>query len=83
MQTVVKDAFLKLLRNALWDRPIEDWKGLSLQQWKDLYTFAEAHTLVGILYDALNALPEDNDAPPELLLTWVVAVQRIEDEYGD
>lgn len=82
MQTVVKDAFLKLLRNALWDRTIEDWKGLSLQQWKDLYTFAESHTLVGILYDALNALPEDNDAPPELLLTWVVAVQRIEDAYA-
>ena len=82
MQTEVKDAFLKLLRNALWNRPIEDWKDLSLQQWKDLYTSAEAHALVGTLFDALNTLPEDNNAPSELLLTWVVAVQRIEDEYA-
>ena len=82
MQSEVVEAFLKLLRNALWNRPIEGWKKLSPEQWKELAALAKAHTLAGTLSDALNSLPEDCDAPSEVLDPWLVEVQRTEEAYA-
>lgn len=82
MQPEVLEAFLKLLRNALWNRPIEGWKKLSPEQWKELAALAKAHTLAGTLSDALNSLPEDCDAPSEVLEPWLVEVQRTEEAYA-
>ncbi len=82
MQPEVLEAFLKMLRNALWNRPIEGWKKLSPEQWKELAALAKAHTLAGTLSDALNSLPEDCDAPSEVLDPWLVEVQRTEEAYA-
>ena len=82
MQPEVLEAFLKMLRNALWNRPIEGWKKLSPEQWKELAALAKAHTLSGTLSDALNSLPEDCDAPSEVLDPWLVEVQRTEEAYA-
>ena len=82
LQPEVLEAFLKMLRNALWNRPIEGWKKLSPEQWKELAAFAKAHTLAGTLSDALNSLPEDCDAPSEVLEPWLVEVQRTEEAYA-
>ena len=82
MQPEVLEAFLKMLRNALWNRPIEGWKKLSPEQWKELVALAKAHTLAGTLSDALNSLPEDCDAPSEVLEPWLVEVQRTEEAYA-
>ncbi|MDD7136028.1 MAG: nucleotidyltransferase family protein [Bacteroidales bacterium] len=71
-----------MLRNALWNRPIEGWKKLSPEQWKELVALAKAHTLAGTLSDALNSLPEDCDAPSEVLEPWLVEVQRTEEAYA-
>ena len=82
LQPEVLEAFLKMLRNALWNRPIEGWKKLSPEQWKELAALAKAHTLAGTLSDALNSLPEDCDAPSEVLEPWLVEVQRTEEAYA-
>ena len=82
LQPEVLEAFLKMLRNALWNRPIEGWKKLSPEQWKELAALAKAHTLSGTLSDALNSLPEDCDAPSEVLDPWLVEVQRTEEAYA-
>ena len=82
LQPEVLEAFLKMLRNALWNRPIEGWKKLSPEQWKELVALAKAHTLAGTLSDALNSLPEDCDAPSEVLDPWLVEVQRTEEAYA-
>ena len=82
LQPEVLEAFLKMLRNALWNRPIEGWKKLSPEQWKELVALAKAHTLAGTLSDALNSLPEDCDAPSEVLEPWLVEVQRTEEAYA-
>lgn len=82
LQPEVLEAFLKMLRNALWNRPIEGWKKLSPEQWKELAALAKAHTLAGTLSDALNSLPEDCDAPSEVLDPWLVEVQRTEEAYA-
>ena len=82
LQPEVLEAFLKMLRNALWNRPIEGWKKLSPEQWKELVALAKAHTLAGTLSDALNSLPEDCDAPSEVLEPWLVEVQRNEEAYA-
>ena len=82
LQPEVLEAFLKLLRNALWNRPIEGWKKLSPEQWKELVALAKTHTLAGTLSDALNSLPEDCDAPSEVLEPWLVEVQRTEEAYA-
>ena len=82
LQPEVLEAFLKMLRNALWNRPIEGWKKLSPKQWKELVALAKAHTLAGTLSDALNSLPEDCDAPSEVLEPWLVEVQRTEEAYA-
>ncbi len=82
LQPEVLEAFLKMLRNALWNRPIEGWKKLSPEQWKELVALAKAHTIAGTLSDALNSLPEDCDAPSEVLEPWLVEVQRTEEAYA-
>lgn len=78
MTVEVLDAFLKLLHHSLWQKPLEDWPELKAGQWVELYTFADKHTVLGTLYDSLNALPKNNGIPTPMLVSWLRTVQLIE-----
>lgn len=78
MTAEVRNAFLMLLHNSLWQKPLIGFAPLKPEQWEELFAFAEKHTLLGTLYDSLSELPKDNGLSPELLLTWVMRVRTIE-----
>lgn len=49
----------------------------SVNQWHDLYEFACKQTLLGVLFPAIEKLPEKQRPPKDILLKWFVAKENI------
>ena len=50
---------------------------LSVDQWREVYQMAVKQTLVGVMFPALERLPEGMRPPKELLLQWYMMKERI------
>ena len=50
---------------------------LSVDQWRELYQMAMKQTLVGVMFPAIERLPEAMRPPRELLLQWYMMKERI------
>ncbi len=50
---------------------------LSADQWREVYQMAVKQTLVGVMFPALERLPEGMRPPKELLLQWYMMKERI------
>lgn len=70
------DNFYKLIRISLGESA-EDFPSLDFTQWQKLYTLARQQAIVGVLFDAIEHLPNDKRPPREVVLKWFVATERI------
>ena len=50
------------------------------EQWEDLYQMAREQTLVGVLFEAIQRLPNDQKPPKKVLFRWYKRVGEIEAE---
>ena len=50
---------------------------VSVDQWRELYQMAMKQTLVGVMFPAIERLPEGMRPPKELLLQWYMMKERI------
>lgn len=53
------------------------WTSLSGDQWREIYQLAVSQTLVGVLYLAIERLPEEQRPPKEVLFQWYMMKERI------
>lgn len=53
------------------------WTSLSVDQWRAIYQMAVKQTVVGVMYPALERLPEKLRPPKEELLLWYMMKERI------
>jgi len=75
----IRIALLTLLRLGLWDNEkVLKVFPLSPSQWAELYSYAQRHTIEGIVFDGLQQLPHDLLPPRNLLLKWAVKIDQIE-----
>ena len=51
----------------------------SAEEWKGIYKLAKQHTLVGILFGALDRLPIEQRPPKPLLMQWFAATEAIQE----
>ena len=59
------------------DLEVERLEGMTHYQWRDLYQMAMKQTLVGVMFPAIERLPEGMRPPKELLLQWYMMKERI------
>lgn len=52
----------------------------SPEEWKEIYTLAKQHTLVGILFSAVEKLPKEQRPPRPILLKWFAATEIIQEK---
>lgn len=78
-ENVIK-AFFILLRAGLWRKPVcaTTCFPLSRQEWHSLYQMAICQTVEGILFDGIAPLDPQYAPPRELLVKWLVRVEKIE-----
>lgn len=73
-------AFLALLKNALWDKPVpEGILPLSGLQWERLYRMAWTQAVTGVLYDAVSRLPNGSGLTLSHIGSWMTSVNFIEE----
>lgn len=77
----VINALFSLLRSAIWERPIENLNHFPLKEteWKTLFDISIEQTIDGIIYDGVQNLPPELFPPREIMLTWVVRINKIEE----
>ena len=46
-------------------------------QWRELYNLSVQHTLVGVIFPAIECLPKDQRPPKDVLLQWYMLKERI------
>lgn len=80
MTSVVREAFLTLLRMGLWHNSQEDLSVFPLQaeEWSLVMEVAKAQTVEGIVYEGILLLPEQYYPPQALLMSWVARIDSIE-----
>lgn len=73
-------ALFALLRSGLWERAIDDSSAfpLTADEWKQLYGVAKQQTVLGIVYQGLQHLPQDMLPPMPLLVRWTAVADAIE-----
>lgn len=49
----------------------------SAEEWKGIYTLAKQHTLIGVLFAAVEMLPAEQRPPRPLLLQWFAMAENI------
>lgn len=70
---------LALLRAGLWNRPIDDdCFPLTEQMWQRLFELARQQTVTGVVFEGLQALPEELLPGPGILIRWTAEVDAIE-----
>lgn len=79
MNDTLRDIFFKLLQIGLWQKGSLKLKRLlSPKDWADIYSYANIHTVEGIIYDSFKFL-EDTQLPPQTLrVQWAIRVDQIE-----
>ena len=72
----MNNLFFQLLRIALeYNSSLDSTP--TQEQWGGLYQMAVKQTLVGVMYPALERLPEEQRPPKEILLQWYMMKERI------
>ena len=73
-------AFFELLRCGLWERGITDLSlfPLTKEQWKWVYWQSLRQTVQGVLFRGFQYLPEEMFPPEQIMLRWLVEINRIE-----
>ncbi len=75
-------AFFELLRCGLWGTaPSTACFPLSPDEWQQVYDEARRQTVQGVVYDALQLLPDDLVPPTALTLQWTSDVASIMASY--
>ena len=75
----IQTVLLSLLRSGLWASSKSDGlAALSPAEWNALYTYAQQHTIEGIVFDGLQRMPADLLPPRALLLKWAARLDQIE-----
>lgn len=70
--------FLLLLRAGLWGEKAVLPRPLSVSEWNSIWRLAQIQCMIGIVFDGIETLPEDQYPPQELLLRWILFVVQIE-----
>ena len=71
---------LAMVRAGLWERELDDLSAMPLShdEWEQLYRICRQQTITGIVYQALQYLPDEMMPPCELLLRWTAEADAIE-----
>ena len=70
------DVFFKLIQISIGES-IKDFPKLDSTQWHMLYTLSHQQAIVGVVFNAVEKLPDEKRPPRELVLKWIVATERI------
>lgn len=78
--TKVQRAFLEALKPGLWDTPLDHtlFEGLDRHDWISVFRLSFNQTVEGMIADSIRSLPDSLMPPQDLLLKWIVRLQRIE-----
>lgn len=76
MEQNLTAAFLKLIRISLGGT-FDDFPSLDAAGWQELFVLARKQALVGVLSNAVEALPAAKRPPRDILLQWIVTAERI------
>ena len=76
----LKQAFLVLLRQGLWNRKeaIIPIFPLTPDEWQQIYEMSVKQTVQGIVYDGINWLPKEQQPPRNILIRWTVTIDQLE-----
>ena len=73
--------FFALLRLAMkdkgCDKELSEFSDLSAKEWTEVYRMASLQSLTGVVYRAVEQLPEDLRPARELLMQWFLESERI------
>lgn len=73
------EIFFGLMRLGIGN-PCELPAHISGEQWEELYELSKKQTMAGIVFAAIEKLPDDKRPPKELLLRWHIFCERIKNE---
>lgn len=68
--------FFELLQVAIGDKFMLS-HALTTEEWRVLYRMAQKQTLVGVLWAAIERLPQEQRPPKEVLLQWFMMKEHI------
>ena len=73
-------ALLTVLRSGLWEREIDDLSvfPLSDEEWEQIFRISKQQTVIGLVYQGLQYLPQEVSPPFALLIRWTAVVDAIE-----
>lgn len=76
----VFQVFFMLLRAGLWNEPVGTTPFLPLSdvEWSELFRRSVDQTVDGILYDGIQNLDKKFLPPRQILLSWMVRIEKIE-----
>lgn len=76
----LQSALLTILRSGLWEREIDDLSvfPLSAEEWEQLFRMSKQQTVIGIVYQGLQYLPQEVSPPLSLLIRWTAVIDAIE-----
>lgn len=79
-KTKVQRAFLEALQSGLWGNPLDHtlFNDLDRSDWVSIFKLSFNQTVEGMIADAIRSLPDSLLPPQDLLLKWIVRLQRIE-----
>ncbi|EEI93410.1 hypothetical protein HMPREF0765_0986 [Sphingobacterium spiritivorum ATCC 33300] len=74
----VTEVFFKLLRSGLWSTPVDQDNAFSLsnEEWEELFVLCVNQTVEAIVFDAFEHLNSSFLPPKEVLIKWVVRVEK-------
>ena len=76
---IIHTYFFNLIKVAVDNK--EKLSGIPTpEEWKNLYLLAKQHTLVGILFSAIEKLPKEQRPPRPILLKWFAATEIIQEK---
>ena len=76
----IQRAFFTLVRSGLWNREVDDTTcfPLSAAEWKEVWNQAVRQSVRGTLYQGISLLPEEWLPAEDLMMLWMVDIERIE-----
>lgn len=76
---IIHTYFFNLIKVAVDNK--EKLSGIPTpEEWKNIYLLAKQHTLVGILFSAIEKLPKEQRPPRPILLKWFAATEIIQEK---
>lgn len=77
---MIQDAFFSLVRSGLWGTPADAalFEGITPAHWKEIHRMAYTQSLMAIVFDGLNTLPEEFRPSHQVYLKWAAYVLKVE-----